>query len=560
MKETPQKNTFFGGVAILAVGIAVVKVIGAFYKIPIANILGDEGNGHFSNAYIVYNLLLMISTAGLPIALSKTIAEANTFGLRNQVNRTFRVALTAFLVLGFVSFVVMFQMAEPLARLQGDALAAVAVRALAPACFFVCIISAFRGYAQGHENMVPTSVSQIIEASGKLLIGVALAWYFMKVNAGTEVAAAGAIFGVTAGAGIALLFLISNHYKHRIRGQVESHDVPDSSGKILKRLLIIAVPITIGASVVPITSWLDTFQVQNILRDVMGTQGPEVYKAAGQIDPVVAAFGSYQKAFNVFNLPSSFMVALTACIIPAISACHAKQDVLGTRAISESSLRIGTLLALPAGIGLTALAAPIMRLLYADTDHSVADPCMMVFGIASVFVCLMFICNSILQASGFVNLPIIAMTVGCVAKLLVNNALVRIPAIGIVGAPIGTLICYMLVSGIELLIIKRIMPEPPRYGQIFIRPLIASLVMGAGAWATYGLTAKILVNIPSFKVVTDGVAALSGMGNALATLFAMLVAVVIYAVLIVYLRAISREDLALMPKGDKIAALLRLKD
>jgi len=561
LKRVAQKNTFFGGVAVLAAGIAIVKIIGAFYKIPIANILGDEGNGHFNNAYVIYNLLLMVSTAGLPIALSKTISEASTLGWRNQVNRIFHVSLVTFCVLGVVSFAVMFHFAAPLASWQGDAMAANAVRALAPACFFVCIISAFRGYAQGHSNMVPTSVSQVVEAFGKLIIGLALAWYFMSISAGTQVAAAGAIFGVTAGAGLALIYLIFGHYRHQDESLAEGQDKVDSRWVIFKRLMIIAVPITIGASVVPLTTWLDTFQVQNILRGVMGAQSAEFYQSVSQSDPVVSLYGAYQRSVTIFNLPSSFMVALTACIIPAISACVAQRDRVGARRIAEASLRVGSLIALPAGIGLTVLAGPIMSLLYTDTDHAVTDPCMAILGIASIFVCLMFICNSILQASGFVNLPIIAMTLGCIAKLVVNNMLVRREDIGIVGAPIGTLVCYFIVAMIELILIKRVMPKPPSYGRIFIKPMIAALVMGAGVWASFALMSRLLMGMARFQAALEGGAvALSGLGNAIATLGAIGVGVVIYGALIVNLGAISKEDLMLMPKGEKIAKILRLRD
>lgn len=163
-KPSLTSNTFFGGAAILAASIAVVKVIGALYKIPLGRILGDVGFGHFNNAYAIYNLLLMISQAGLPVAMSKTISEANALGRRNQVSRVFRVALTAFLVLGIASSLIMFLFAQPLANLQGDSLAAPAVRVMALSCFFVCVMSAYRGYAQGHSDMVPTAVSQVLEA------------------------------------------------------------------------------------------------------------------------------------------------------------------------------------------------------------------------------------------------------------------------------------------------------------------------------------------------------------------------------------------------------------
>lgn len=543
MGKHEKKSTFFGGAAILAAGIAIVKLIGALYKIPLFNIIGDEGTGHFNNAYVIYNLLLMVSTAGLPVALSKSISEASTLGKRNQVHRTFSVALAAFFVLGTISFAVMFALAQPLADLQGDGAAVQAVRAIAPACFFVCVLSTFRGYAQGHANMVPTAVSQIIEALGKLTIGLALAWLLVRAGASSADAAAGAIFGVTCGAGICLIYLIVDHIHRRRSEPGRPTDVPEAPGTIFKRLLVIAVPITLCSSVTPITSWLDTAQVQNILRDVMNAQPAQWYEAQKLldptvVDPVVAAYGAYQKAITIYNLPSSFMVAITASVIPAISACRAKRDFQGAGRIAESSMRVGMLLALPAGIGLSVLASPVMHFVYrSDTDYTIADPSMMILGIASIFVCVMLVCSSVLQASGFVNLPIVIMVAGCAAKLIVNNFMVR--HVGAVGAAVGTLVCYVIVAVLELLLIKRVIPSPPEYTRVFAKPMVAAGVMGMAVWAAYGLVSRF-------------------MGNTLSTMAAICVGVVVYAVLVVALKAISREDLSLMPKGDKIARLLRL--
>ena len=252
---------------------------------------------------------------------------------------------------------------------------------------------------------------------------------------------------------------------------------------------------------------------------------------------VVAAYGAYQKAITIYNLPSSFMVAITASVIPAISACRARRDYQGAGRIAESSMRMGMLLALPAGIGLSVLASPIMYLLYAESDHTIADPSMMILGIASIFVCVMLVCSSVLQASGFVNLPIVIMVAGCAAKLIVNNFMVR--HVGAVGAAVGTLVCYVIVAVLELLLIKRVIPSPPEYTRVFAKPMVAAGVMGMAVWAAYGLVSRIF-------------------GNTLSTMAAIGVGVAVYAVLVVALKAISREDLSLMPKGDQIARLLRL--
>ena len=200
-------------------------------------------------------------------------------------------------------------------------------------------------------------------------------------------------------------------------------------------------------------------------------------------------------------------------------------------------MRVGMLLALPAGIGLAVLSSPIMYLLYSDTDHAIADPSMLILGIASVFVCVMLVCNSVLQASGFVNLPIFIMIAGCAAKLIVNNFMVR--HVGAVGAAVGTLVCYVIVAVLELLLIKRVIPAAPEYTRVFAKPMVAAGVMGIAVWAVYGLLHRFL-------------------GNTLSAMGAIGVGVVVYAVLVVALKAISRQDLSLMPKGDKIAKLLHL--
>lgn len=521
-------STFFGGVAILAVSIIIVKIIGALYKIPLANILDDQSFGHFNNAYAVFNLLLMVSTAGLPVAMSKTISEASTLGRRNQVNRIFRVALFTFVALGLVSTLIMYFFAQPLANFQGDELAAPAIKAMALSAFFLCTVSAYRGYAQGHSDMVPTAVSQVIEAVTKLVVGLVLAWYLLKRGYGGEIAAAGAIAGVTISELVSMLYLMVRH--HRYNSMRRGDDRPDSSGRIFNLLIAIAVPITLSASVVPITTYFDTVQVQRLLQSALGYSQ----------ELAVSLYGSYQKSVTIYNLPSSLMVALTASIVPAISASLAKKDRLGAGKIAESSLRVGTLIALPAGVGLAVLSGPIIQMLFPSTNQEVASSCMFILGIASIFVCIMLLCNAILQANGRAALPIWFIAMGSATKLIVNYWLVQRPAFGIKGAPVGTLVCFILVAVMELTAIKRVTPRPPHYLRVFVKPAIASIIMGAAAWASYGLLSRHL-------------------GNTLSVCGAMVVAVIVYAVMVVVLHAVSKDDLSLMPKGDKLAKLLRIR-
>ena len=208
--QSPKQNTFFGGAAVLAAGILVVKLIGLFYKIPLLNIIGEQGTADFGNAYNIYAVLLTISTAGLPVAVSKLVSEANALGRQNQVRRTFRLAMALFLTLGVLSFLVMFFCADQLAGLMHDSMAAPGIKALAPAVICVGCLSAFRGYAQGHGRMTPTAVSQIIEALCKLTVGLGLAYWLVKHGADASHAAAGAITGVTVGTIVALAYMLMN--------------------------------------------------------------------------------------------------------------------------------------------------------------------------------------------------------------------------------------------------------------------------------------------------------------------------------------------------------------
>ncbi len=572
MSQTKSSN-FFGGAAILAFGIMVVKLIGMFYKVPLNNILGEQGTADFYNAYNIYAVLLTISTAGLPVALSKMVSEANALGRQNQVNRIFRSALMVFLVLGAVSFLVMTLFADQLATMMHDSFAAPGIRALAPAVICVGCLSAFRGYFQGHGQMTPTAVSQIIEAFIKLVLGLALAAFIMGLtfttddlatyrpelnianllpdqlaqelaSTQTSIAAAGAIVGVTVGTIVALIFLLGAYWVSRRRNPTRSSDTPQSTGTILANLLKIAIPISLSSSMVGIVTVIDSALVQGQLQNALGMT-EEMSRTL---------YGNYASALTIYNLPLSLMVAITASVIPAVSAARASGNPNGARNIVASSLRITAILALPMGVGLMVLGTPIIELLFPAISADIAGPLLSTLGLAAIFVCLMQVANSVLQAHGFVNLPIVIMLIGGGVKIFTNYNLVAIESIGVYGAPMGNVFCFGICLILNLILIARVVPNRPRYLPIFMKPLFAATLMGVGTWAMYGLSSKALLSVERFSEAGS----LSWSGNALATLISIGVAVVIYFALIILTRAISREDLALMPKGEKLAKLLRL--
>ena len=547
-EQNVHKSTFFGGAAILAVSAILVKVIGAVYRIPLGNILPDEVMGDYNSAYNIYNFFLTISTAGLPVALSKTISEANALGRYNQVERTFRVAFLTFLTLGLASFFCMTVLAAPLADIAiSNPEAVYCIMALAPSVLCVCIMSAFRGYFQGHFNMMPTGVSQIIEAGSKLLVGLALAMFCMK-KFGAQFGSVGAIIGVSFGSIVALIFIILLFLKDRSRTRRKwerEADRPDPPATILSNLLKLAVPITLGSAATSIVTLIDTKLVMSQLTGIFHNVDGLLLNPDGTgpaLDAARNLYGIYSKTMSIYNLPFSMMVPLTACIIPAVSAALARRNRREAQKVSESALRVGLLLALPMGMGLLALGGPIMGLLFPKIDTAVAGPLLSTLGLASIFVALQLLCNSILQANNMVNLPILAVIIGGVVKIIVNYTLVGNPAIRINGAPVGTLSCFVVVDLLEIFIIRRAIPRPPSFLRAIMKPLVASVVMAGAAWAAYGLLTGPL-----------------GLGSRLSTVGAIGVGVIVYLVLVLGLRAISKDDLALMPKGDKIAKILKIQ-
>ena len=524
-----QRQNFISGAAVLAAAVAVTKVLGAIYKIPLGNLLDKEGMAHFYVAYNIYNLLLILSTAGLPLALSRMISHAQALGQENQKRRVFAVGLGLFLALGLVCSGVMFLFPQQLAAVLHDTLAAAAIRALAPSVLCVCLVSAIRGYTQGQGNMKPTAASQIIESASKLVVGLTLAWLLLRWGRPSHEAAAGAIAGVAVGAALSLLVL--GLYMLR---QPRSHgtDVPESRRSIVRELLRIGVPVTIGAGGMSVITLLDQMLVMSTLQNTLGMTE----------EMATALYGEYTFSMTLFNLPSSFIYPITISLIPAIAAALACGGRESARAQTETAFRVTALLALPAGAGLSVLSAPILALLYPAVPETAAAAAyhLSVLGIACIFVCLMVMSGGVLQAYGYEYIPVLALLCGGVLKVVANYLLVANPDVGIRGAAVGTLCCYVLITLINLMAIHRLVPRRPDYFAVFFKPVLATAVMAVvarGSWLWFDR--------------------MSG-GSRAAVLAAIALAVVVYAAAVLVLGAIRRQDLLALPKGEKIADFLHI--
>ncbi len=528
-----KRQSFLQGAAILALATAIVKVIGALYKIPLGNIIGDDGYGYFTTAYDIYSVLLTISTAGLPVAMSRMISESLALGNHAQIRRVYKASLYVFLTIGVIGTGGMLLLCRQLAEFMEQPNAWASIAALAPAVLFVCVISSYRGFFQGQSNMTPTSVSQVFEALCKLFIGLGAAWVVLDRTGDVALAAGGAILGVTVGCVVSALYLGVKHRKASAYLSAQGGEAKPL-GATVRQLLAIAVPITIGAAGLQIINLVDAKIVMAQLKGAVGFTQTEADNLKG----------IYNFCQTLFNLPPAFIVPITVSIIPSITSYLTVGDRKSTLLVEESAVRISALLGLPCGVGLAVLAEPILVMLrgYGPEQLATGVPILMVFGVAVIFNCLVLLTNATMQAHGNVTTPLLDMLIGGIVKVIVNYALVGIPSLNIVGAPIGTLCCYITILSLNLISMRRMLRDDcPRILRTLAKPLAASLVMGAAAWAAAGLLGRVVSS------------------NTIVCLGAIALACVVYAILVVAMRIVTREDCMLLPKGEKLAKILRVR-
>ena len=556
MNDQPiKKQTFLQGTAVLAIATVLVKLMGFLFKVPLNNIIGEDGFGYFNTAYDVYNVLLMISTTGLPVAMSRMISQAQTLGNHAQIKRIYRTSLYVFLTIGMVGSLGMLFFCRQLSvMVTTNENSWAAIAALAPCVLLICLVSAYRGFFQGQSNMTPTSVSQIFEAVTRLVVGLGLAWLVMKLTGEAAVraqgivlasgetaqdygditlAAGGAILGVTLGSLISVVYL---HHKFRQSNQILSlgGGTAKSTRSTMKELLSIAVPITLGSAGLQIINLFDTMIYMRRLTGAL--QWTE--KMAD------SAKGVYNFCQTVFALPCSFIPTITIAVIPAITASLTRKDLAEAKATSESSVRTMALIAMPCAAGLFVMAEPVIRLLcstYTEDKIQLAATMLAILGLTVIFNSLVLLLNAIMQAHGDVVTPVVNMLIGGIIKIIVNYILVGQPNLNIVGAPIGTFICYISITALDLIAMKRHISARPAIFKNIIRPGLASAIMGAATFMVYRVLSNV---ISSWK---------------LACLLSLAFAVVLYAVLVVFLRCLTYEDCMLLPKGEKIAKILRIR-
>lgn len=537
------KNSLVKGAAILGVAGLIVKVLGAVFRLPLANMIGATGMAYYSPAYYTYTTFVTIATSGIPVAISKMVAERITVGNFEEAHHVYKVSLKLLTAMGIISFSIMFFGAGIISRMQNIEEAKLAMMAVAPALLIVPIMAAYRGYFQGMQNMKPTAISQIIEQVFRVFFGLFLGYYLFHQAEGTgflaeysagEKGAAGAAFGATTGAIgglliVLLIYLLSRKALMR-RIQRNENNNPESGKDILKKVLAIAIPITIGASITPIMNMIEAPVVMKGL--VNSGVNPEVAKNLyGQISGY---------AIPLINMPQVLTMALAMSLVPLISAAHKKNSQEELSYNTVLSLRIATIIGLPCSAGMAILAEPILLLLYSSKWDEVINvaPTFAVLSCGILFVSIVQTVSGILQGVGKQNIPVINMCIGIVLKIVITYFLVGIPSLNIMGAGIGTLITFIVVAGLDLYATKKYTGARFDMGLILVRPLIATAAMTAVAWGMY-------------NVVFGGV-----QGSKIGCLVSIGAAVLVYAVMLFVTKSITMEELGTIPGGSKIQKLV----
>ncbi len=560
------------GALILAAANFLVKIIGAFFKVPLYELIGKEGNGIFNVAYQIYTFMFIIATAGFPIAVSKMVAESVAKNDEYDARRIFETAFVLLGTIGIVGSVVLYVFADSLAALLGNPDSAMGIRVISPAVFFVSIVSAYRGYFQGKQNMYPTAASEVVESLTKLVLGIAAALLFVRMAVNPDIAkvvdfsanqissihnrtvysATGAIFGVTAGTFLALLLMMIIYTCREKKAKPLPGQAIRSRMNIMKNLVLIAIPITIGASVSSLTSLVDLATIMNRLvvnPDVFEpysyifAQGTEFARSAAEESwegfvllqkKANSLYGMYTgQAQTMFNLPLTIVVALSMSIVPAISTAIAEKNLSQANTITASVLRITVLFALPCAMGFFLLSEPILRVLYSDANASIL---LQRLSLAVVFVAVVSVSNAVLQAYGKVYIPVVNMLVGGVIKVLMNYFL--IPVWGIDAAPIATTVCYGVIAILNIGYIVSKLKIRLSFVYMVIKPIIASIIMGAAAILCYRLLSQLMP------------------GSRFVTFVAIAIAAAVYAVALVFVRCLKKEDILNLPKGAKLAEIM----
>ena len=529
--EKLKKTSFVAGAAILAFAGVLCKIIGVLIRIWAYDIIGEAGMVYYEVVFPFYSWLLIISSSGIPTAISRMVSERFSMGDYAGARRVFRRALVLLAIVGLITTAVLYFGAGFFANsiLGKDDTYILSFTTLAPALFFVSCMCAYRGYLQGAQHMTGTGLSQLTEQVVKCIVGLMLAARW--ISRGPEYGAAGLLLGITISEFVALLVVIGFRFRNRrLYMPLDASRTPTYARSVIIELLRIAIPITLGASIIPITSMLDV----KMIFACMGR-----YMSEADVNQRYVALSTNVR--SLINLPASLTTALAMSIVPAIAGARARLDQEGIHHFAGLGLKLSMAIGLPCAVGLFVLGGPIIQMLFRSIQPdslAIATSIMHVASISVIFISLVQTMTGALQGMGRQRWPVWSLLIGGVLKVISNYIFLSMPSINILGASISNVVCYGVAGVIDTVLVLRVTGLKVRIWDMFLKPLVCALVMGCAVYFAYkGLCAIRPGTISTIASVVAGVG--------------------VYMLMAMMTELFSAEELDSIPGGSRIRRFLR---
>ncbi|WP_250277761.1 putative polysaccharide biosynthesis protein [[Clostridium] colinum] len=524
------KTKFIKQAAILAIASLLVRLLGFLYRLPLTNMLGDEGNGIYSAGFYLYNFFLVMSSAGLPAAISKIVSEKIALEEYRNVKKTFKIALILASTVGLIFAIIMFVSARFFCKIIGSPNSYYTILTLAPTVFIVSVMSVFRGYFQGLGTTVPTALSQVIEQIFNAIFSIYLAYILVKISLPLGAAGGTAGTGIGALAGLIYILIVFFNKKRYINRKLakRTHKYRIETNKeIAIKIVKTATPIIAGTAIFSMTNLIDMQMVNSRLLASKAFTDSQITALYGQLT------GKY---VTLTTLPVSISTALATAVLPSIASSMVQKDKKTVRKKIDITLRLTMIISIPAAIGMGVLADEILLLLF--PNYYDGGNLLKWGALSIIFLALCQIITGILQGIGKMTTPAKNALIGSLIKIPINYVLIAIPSINVIGAIISTTVCYIVASILNFRALKKATKIRPDYNSILFKPMLASIVMGVVCHFSY----KGLFYISN--------------NNTISTLFSIFIAMIVYVVSLAIIGGFKREDLMLLPKGEKFINIL----
>lgn len=527
--------SFMKNVLILMCSQLLIKFLGLIYKLVITNMegFGDTGVGYYSAGYQIYSLLLTLSSIGIPSVISKLVSERLAIGDKKGAQRIFSIALKFFTTLGLIFSFALYFGADFIATVILNVPdTAYVMKVLAPAIVFVSISAVLRGYFTGQQNMKPTSVSQTLEQFLNCVLSIT--FVYACIGKDSYIMAAAGNLSTTMAVILAFMYLINYYRKNRIVPEEEqrSPERCKSNKELLKTILKISIPITLGSIISVISSVIDTATVSNCIQYAYRNMG--MTKEALE-SLAMSKTGILSKVDTLTTFPLAINIAFSTALVPAISESIAKKELETASKRLSFSIFASTLIILPCAMGFIVLANPILKMIYPSASEG--GTVLQIMSIAMILIALNHTVNGGLYGLNLPRVPVIALVIGIIVKVILNITLVSNPNINILGAAIGTVVCQVIAFAICFKVVNRKLKLKLNWNKNVLKPLIATGIMGIIVYVVYSLLS-------------------STFGNTISTLIAIVIGVITYLLAIIGMKLLSKEEIMMIPFGTKIYDML----